>query len=42
MLQKLFLGNSDLWPRDPKINRGRLSSMDNHPMKFNIVGRVES
>jgi hypothetical protein len=30
--------NLDLWPCDPKINRGLLPNMDNHPMKFEYCG----
>jgi hypothetical protein len=35
-----YLANSDLdlWPCDPKINRGLLPNMDNHPMKFENCG----
>jgi hypothetical protein len=30
--------NLDLWPCDPKFNRGLLPNMDNHPMKFEYWG----
>jgi hypothetical protein len=31
-----------LWPCDPKINRGVLPNMDNHPMKFEHCGPNET
>jgi hypothetical protein len=35
-----FVSKDDLnrWPFDPKINRGLLPNMDNHPMKFEHCG----